>query len=378
MDFGWTPEQDDLYQRAVAFARERLNCPVGQEGAFPLERWRAAGEFGLLGLPVPPTYGGLGLDALTTARVTEAFGYGCEDTGFVFSALAHLFACVMPLLEHGTEEQRQAFLPRLCSGEAVGANAISEPEAGSDVLALKTRAVRDGDDYVLTGTKSYVSNGPIADVLLVYGVTNPAHGFLGLSAFLVEKGTPGLTVGPPFEKMGLDTSPIAPVYLEECRVPARQRLGAEGRGAAIFRGSMQWERACLFAAYVGVMQRQLERTVDFARQRRQFGKPIGKNQAVSHRVVDMKLRLESARLMLYRACWLMARGQDATMEVSLAKLAVSEAAVQSGLDAVQIHGGMGYLAEVGIERMLRDAIPSTLFSGTSELQRDIIANRLGL
>ncbi|WPB81663.1 acyl-CoA dehydrogenase family protein [Archangium violaceum] len=379
MDFSWTSEQVELYERALAFARAKLVEDTRRtEEGLPREQWQRCGEFGFLGLPVPERHGGLGLDTLTTARVMEALGRGCTDTGLVFSVGAHLFACVLPILESGDDEQKARYLPRLCSGEWVGANAISEPEAGSDVFAVKTRAVREGDSYVLDGGKSYVTNGPSADVFLVYAVTNPAHGYMGLSAFLVEKGTPGLSVGRPFEKMGLSTSPTSPIYLEGCRVPVSARLGAEGQGAPLFKRSMQWERACLFAAYVGVMERMLEQTVDFARQRKQFKRPIGKNQAISHRLADMKQRLESSRLLLYRACWRMDRGEEAAMEVSLAKLAISEAAVQCGLDAIQIHGGMGYMTETGIERVLRDAIPSTIFSGTSEIQRDIIASHLGL
>jgi len=379
MDFSWSPEQEELYERALRFARERLSAgPPSSHEPFSREEWRTLGEFGFLGLCLPSAQGGLGLDALTTARVVEALGRGCADTGLVFSAMAHLFACAMPILEHGNQAQRERMLPRLASGEWMGANAISEPEAGSDAFALKTRAERVEGGYVLSGTKSWVTNAPLADVFLVYAVTRPGAGFMGISAFLVERGTPGLTLGQPLEKVGLTRAPLAPIYLQECRVPSSALLGAEGKGAAIFRGSMQWERACLFAAYVGVMERTLERTVDFARQRRQFRRAIGKNQAVSHRIADMKQRLEASRLLLYRACWKMGRGEDATLEVSLAKLAVSEAAVQSGLDAMQIHGGMGVIPEVGVERILRDALPSTLFSGTSEMQRDIIAAKLGL
>jgi L-prolyl-PCP dehydrogenase len=377
MDFGWSAEQEQLYGRALAFARERLNGGSVGPG-FPRDLWELCGEFGLLGLPVPPELGGLGLDALTTARVVEAFGRGCEDTGLVFSAAAHLFACVVPVLGVGSEEQKRTLLPRLCSGEWVGANAITEAEAGSDVFALKTRAVKDGSDYLLTGTKTYVTNGSVADVILVYATQDPGHGYLGISAFVVHRDTPGLTVGKPFEKMGLETSPISQIYLEECRVPASQRLGAEGTGAAVFKHSMLWERACLFSAYLGVMERQLEQAAAFAARRKQFGKPLVKHQAISHKLADMKVRLEAARLLLYRACWMLDRDVDATLEVSLAKLAVSEAAIQSALDAIQIHGGMGYLTEVGIERALRDAVPSTLFSGTSEIQRDLIASKLGL
>ncbi len=379
MDFSWTSDQVELYDRALAFARAKLpEAPERTEEGLPRELWQRCGEFGFLGLPVPAVHGGLGLDTLTTARVMEALGRGCVDTGLVFSVGAHLFACVMPILESGDDEQKARYLPRLCTGEWVGANAISEPEAGSDVFALKTRAVREGDSYVLDGGKSYVTNGPSADVFLVYAVTQPTHGYMGLSAFLVEKGTPGLSVGRPFEKMGLSTSPIAPIYLEGCRVPVAARLGPEGQGAALFKRSMQWERACLFAAYVGVMERVLDQTVDFAQHRKQFKKALGKNQAISHRLANMKQRLEASRLLLYQACWKMDRGQEAVMEVSLAKLAISEAAIQSGLDAIQIHGGMGYVTETGIERVLRDAIPSTIFSGTSEIQRDIIASQLGL
>jgi alkylation response protein AidB-like acyl-CoA dehydrogenase len=381
MNFSWTKTQDKLYTTVLTLAREKLNSlPKEQELSQELrsEQWHLCGKFGLLGLCVPERYGGMGLDALTTARVIEAFGRGCEDMGLVFSASAHLFACVMPIFEYGTEQLKEAMLPQLCSGEWKGANAITEKEAGSDVFALKTHAVRDGESYVLTGTKTYVTNGPVADVIIVYASTNPAHGYLGVTAFVVEKNTPGLIVGKPFSKMGLTTVPASAVYLENCCVPAGNRLGVEGQGARIFQTSMQWERACLFASYIGMMERQLEQTIAYGRERRQFGKPISKNQAISHRIADMKLRLESARLLLYRACWLFDQGKNSVLDVSLSKLAISEAAIRSSLDAIQIHGGVGFATETGIERQLRDAIPSTVFSGTSEIQRDLIARELGL
>lgn len=379
MDFSWSPEEEDLYRRALEFAREALNAPTAEADGFPRAKWRALGGFGALGLCVPQAYGGLGLGALATARVVEALGKGCEDTGLLFSACAHLFACVMPIVEHGSEAQKAALLPGLCSGERVGANAITEAEAGSDVHALRTRATRAEGGWALEGEKSYVSNGPAADLILAYAVTRPEHGYLGLSAFLVDRDTPGLTVGKPFHKMGLSTSPIATVYFDDCRVKDERLLGAEGTGATVFKSSMLWERACLFALYVGVMDRLVDRCVAHARTRRQFKKPLGKHQAVAHRIADMKLRVESARLLLYRACWSLDRsGADALLEVALAKLAVSESAIQSALDAIQIHGGMGYIEETGIEAALRDAIPSTLFSGTSEIQRDLIARGLGL
>lgn len=374
MEFGWTPEQDELYQRALTFAQERLGRT---DGSFR-ERWRVAADFGFLGLCVPPEHGGLGLDALSTARVVEALGKGCPDMGINFSIAAHLFAVVMPLLEHGSAEQRAQWLPKLCSGEWVGANASSEADAGSDVYAMKARAVAIPEGYRLTGAKSFVSNGPEADLFLVYAVTNPSHGYLGMSAFAVERGTPGLTVGKPFVKSGLRSSPMSSLYLEDCVVPASARVGMEGQGAILFRSSMRWERACLFAAYVGSTERVLETSVEYAKTRKQFGKPIGAFQGVSHKIAEMKVRLESARLLLYRACWCVAQGQDATLEIALAKVAITDAALQAGLDAVQIHGALGVLEETGLERAISDALPARIFSGSTEVQKNLIASRLGL
>jgi alkylation response protein AidB-like acyl-CoA dehydrogenase len=298
--------------------------------------------------------------------------------GLAFSLAAHLFACAMPIAEHGAEALKERLLPGLCNGTLIGANAITEEQAGSDVFALTTRAMRDGESYILNGHKSYVSNGPVADVFVVYATTNPAHGYLGITGFVVERDTPGLMLGEPFRKIGLTSTPACQIAFEACRVPAANRLGREGQGAAVFTHSMQWERSCLFAAYVGQMERQLERTIAYVRERRQFGKPIGKQQAVAHRLAAMKLRLEAARLLLYHACWRFAQGEAATLDISLSKLAVSEAAVQGGLDAIQLHGSLGINSDYGIETTLRDALPATIFSGTSEIQYDIIARELGL
>ncbi|HET8840409.1 MAG TPA: acyl-CoA dehydrogenase family protein [Ktedonobacteraceae bacterium] len=376
MNFSWSQEQDELYSCVLSEAQKAFPTPSDQ--FWTRAQWQQCADMKLSALSVPQRYGGKGYDALTTARAIEAFGRGSQDMGLVFSLAAHLFACTMPIVEHGDEALKSRFLPGLGDGTLIGANAITETQAGSDVFALKTRATRDGDAYVLNGHKSYVSNAPVADLFVVYAVTNPAHGYLGITGFVVEKGTPGLVVGEPFRKMGLTSTPGSQVFFESCRVSLANRLGREGQGAQIFKQSMLWERSCLFAAYVGQMERQLEQTIAYVGERRQFGKALGKHQAVAHRVAAMKLRLEAARLLLYRACWSFEQGEQALLDIALSKLAVSEAAVMGGLDAIHIHGSVGFNSDNGIETMLRDAIPATIFSGTSEMQYDIIASELGL
>ena len=381
MEFGWTFAQSSAYERMVQSVKERINPLIARRSdgsRWSPEEWRECAALGFLGLCVPEKYGGSGFDALHSARLIEALGRSCDDMGLVFSACVHLLACSMPLAEHGSEELRQALLPRLCTGELVGAHAITEDDAGSDAFCLKTRAVRDGDDYVVTGTKSWVTNGPLADVIIVYASTSPEDGYLGVSMFAIDGHAAGVRVEPAFDKIGVRTTPSCAIRFDGCRVPATRLLGAEGEGAKGFQRCMLWERSCLFALYLGVMERQLDDVLAYARQRRQFGKTIGRNQAVSHRIVDMKLRLESARLLLYRACWRFDQGEDATTDVALAKLAVSEAAVASGLDSIRLHGGLGVRADHDVERGLRDAVPSIILSGTSELQREIIARAMGL
>lgn len=375
MVFDWADDRQDTYDHIRKQAGE---WPAGDAELFTREEWVRCAELGLTGLCVPARYGGNGLGFVETACAAEAFGRGCSDMGLVFAVLAHAFACAMPIAEFGDEDLRAHVLPGLCSGELVGANAITEEVAGSDVTAVATRAERVSDDYVLTGSKSFVSNGPVADVFVVYAVSQPKLGHLGVSAFAVDRSTPGLTVGAPFPKLGVQRCPAATVTLDGCRVPGDRLLGQDGQGAAIFQASMRWERTCLFAAYLGQSDRLVHRCVERARQRRQFNRPIGSNQAVAHRIARMRLRLEAARLLLWRACVRLDRGARAGADVAMAKLAISENAVQTALDATQIFGGDGIRADVGIERELRDALPCTIFSGTSEMQLEQIAGEMGL
>nr|BAG84241.1 putative L-prolyl-PCP dehydrogenase [Streptomyces griseoviridis] len=386
MNFDFDPETREMREMVVGFARRELNGGAGfrpgpgggtdEAAADFRHRWQLAGKQGITGSCVPAAYGGSGLDAVTAAALMEALGQGCTDTGFAFSVGAHLFASLMPLVEFGTEEQKRRWLPALCSGERIAAHGITEPEAGSDALNLRTRAERREDGYVLNGGKCFTTNAPVADVFVVQAATAPGGGYFGLTAFIVEAGTPGLTVGPPYDKTGLHGSPMADVHFEDCHVPLDQVLGGEGAGASVFTSSMKWERTCLFAAYLGTMKRVLDGTLAYVGEREQFGVPIGSNQAVSHRIVDMTLRYESARLMLYKAARGLADGSDD--EIAPPSPARGERGrLQLGLDAVQLHGALGILTGEA-EALVRDAMPSRIFSGTNEIQKNNIARALGL
>jgi alkylation response protein AidB-like acyl-CoA dehydrogenase len=330
-------------------------------------------------LPVPEAYGGGGLDPLSTAMALEALGYGCQDGGLVFSLCAHLLACVVPIWKFGDEAQRARWLPELCTGRLVAVNGMSEPGSGSDAFALQTRAVPDGAGYRLRGSKTFSSNGPVGNLFLIFALTDPEKGFNGgVTAFLVERDTPGLQLGAPFEKLGLRTATMCELFLDDVYVPSTAILGGVGGGGTLFTHSMDWERSCLFAAHVGQMERLLEGAIAHARTRTQFRQPIGRFQAVAHRIADMKVQLEAARLLVYRAAWRLERSRSVSLDASIAKLFVSEALVETARSALQIHGGYGYIAEHEVERALRDSLAATLYSGTSEMQRNIISRWLGL
>jgi alkylation response protein AidB-like acyl-CoA dehydrogenase len=380
VNFEWTEDHLRLRRGAVEFARSRLAEGVtarDRDGAFPRELWDACAEFGLQGLIVPAEWNGAGQDLLAAVAVFEGIGYGGHDNGLAFSVAAHVASCAAPLVEFGSAGQKETWLPRLAGGAAIGATAITEPDSGSSAFALATTAVQRGIDWVLDGSKTFVTNGPVADVFVVYARTS-GTGLAGITCFLVPRGTPGLSIGAPIEKMGLRTSPMSQVYLEGCRVPASAVVGDVGSGGMIFSQTMDVERLLVMAPAIGAMERLLERTVTHARQRTLGSVPIGRHQAISHRIADMELRLESARLLLYRAAWQRMRRGTATRESALAKLAVSEAYVENCRSAVQIFGGYGYTVDYEIERELRDALATTLYVGTSEIQRNLVAGLRGL
>ena len=380
MDFAWNEEQAAFRKEVLRFAREELKDDViardhNEEFSRPL--WEKCAKFGIQGLPIPVEYGGGGADILTTVCALEALGYGCHDNGLLFSINAHMWSSEIPIWNFGTEEQKRKYLPGLVSG-GLGLHAMTEPGSGSDAYSLKTRAERKGDRYILNGSKTFSSNAPNADVTIVFANLDPSRGPNGVTAFLVDKGTPGFTVGRKLHKMGLRTSPMAELALQDCEIPVENLLGKEFGGQAVFTSSMEWERICILASHLGAMQRIMETCVKYARERKQFGEPIGKFPAISNKIADMDIRLETGRLALYKAAWMKSQGRHPLREASIAKVYVGEACVQSCLEAIQLHGGYGYMTEYELERELRDAVAGTIYSGTSEIHRVIIANMLGL
>ena len=382
MDFSFTPEQDAFKEKVLNFAKEELHTPdlKDRDETCSLSRdlWKKIAGFGILGLPFEREYGGQEQDIITTVLAMEALGYGCRDNGLLFSMNGQMWTVQIPIAQFGTDEQKDKYLKGLIAGDLIGAHGITEVEAGSDVMSLGTKATRDGDHYVLNGAKVFCTNGPVADVFVIFATVDKSAGSLGLTGFVVERDTPGLVISENRKKMGLRTSPMAWLTLEDCRVPVSARIGKEGQGGRIFNNSMEWERSSILANLVGAMERQLEECVSHANKRTQFRKPIGKFQSVSNRIVDMKLRHETSKLLLYKVAWLKKTKGSCPMEAALAKLYLSEAWVSSCQNSVVLHGGYGYMQDQEVERDFRDAVGGLLYSGTSDIQRTIAARALGL
>lgn len=381
MDFDFSEEQLDFKKNAISFAQKTLNEGVierDRDASFSRELWKKCADFGIQGSAFPEQYGGLNTDIFSTMLLMEGLGYGSKDSGLIFAINGQMWTVQMPILKFGSESQKERYLPGLCSGELIGANGVTEPDSGSDVFSLRTSARLEGDSYILNGAKTFCTSAPVADVFMVFATIDKRKGFMGVTAFIVERDFPGFRVGRDIEKMGLRTAPMAELILEDCRVPAENRLGKEGNGSAIFEDSVEWERGCILASLLGGMERQLEQCIKYSKERKQFGKPIGKYQSIANKIVDMKVRLETSRLLLYKVAWMKQAHGKAAMDAAIAKLYLSESWVKSCLDAVQIHGGYGYTTEYEVERDLRDSIGSTLYSGTSEIQKNIIARFLGV
>jgi alkylation response protein AidB-like acyl-CoA dehydrogenase len=381
MNFDWSDEQLELRRSIVEFAQRELNHNVAERDIaceFSRDAWRKCANFGIQSFPIAEAYGGRGLEPLSCFLAMEGLGYGCRDNGLTFSLNAHAVSVVQTLIDAGSDEQKQKYLRGICSGDLIGGYAMTEPESGSDAYSLRTTYSEADNGYVLNGHKAFITFGPVADFFLVFATSNRDLGHWGISLFVVDRDSPGLEIKPNKPKMGLRTAPIGELVLDECRVGPDAIVGNEGSGASIFHAGQDVERAAILASQIGAMEYQIERAVEYAQTREQFGKPIGKFQSVANRIADMKIRLESARLLAYKAVWQIQRGLPASLDAAIAKVTVADAFVKSSLDCILVFGGRGYLTETEIERDLRDAAGGPVYGGTSDIQRIIIARQLGL
>ncbi len=378
MDFSLSDSQLNLRERMRAFAVNELTESAAST-EFNRDLWLQCAKAGIQSMPLPqPWSNNAAEDILTSIVAMEGLGHGCADNGLLFALNAHVWTVQTPVLQHGSEFLRERFLKAMGDGALIAAQAMTEPEAGSDVFSLTTQAVLKGGSYSLTGKKCMISLAPVADVFLVFANTNPAAGRWGVSAFLVPRDTPGLTITKQTQKMGLDSVPMAGIELQDCVVHESYRLGPEGAGAGIATDALEFERCCIMAGQIGRLERQLELSIEHARSRRQYGQAIGKFQSVSNRIADMKVRLETSRLMLYQTGWMKQQGQSVALQSAMVKLHLSEMFLASGIDAMRVHGGYGYLSDTGVEKDVRDALGGVLYGGTSDIQRNIIAGMLGL
>ena len=381
MESFFTEEQQALRKTVIDFARREINKDVAERdrtSTFPRDLWHRCADMRIIAIPFPEEWGGEGFDFISTVAVFHALGYACTDSGLVHSLVTQV-VCGIQILLFGSPEQRSQLLPELTSGRLIYSQGITEPGSGSDAFAMGTAAVKKEGGYVLNGTKTMITNGPVADRALIFAVTDPAKKVLGgLSCFLVSKENPGFCAGRPMEKMGLRTMTNGELIFNECYVPVTSLVGREGQGAILFNEALEWERILIPACLLGQLERVLQECVQYARERQAFGQSIGDFQAISHKIAKMKMNAELGRLALYNAAKLKDQCKRAALESSVTKLFISESLKQACLDAVQILGGYGYMSESGVERELRDSIASTIYSGTSEMQLNIIARLTGL
>jgi alkylation response protein AidB-like acyl-CoA dehydrogenase len=376
-DFYLTDEQRMIRDLARKVAREKIAphaAEVDERERYPEEAMRAIVEAGLFGIWVPEEYGGSAMGSLALSLVSEEIAWACaaSATQYLDQPLGGL-----PILRHGNDEQKKRYLPRLATGEWLSAYSLSEPEAGSDAASLKTTAVRRGDHYVLNGAKQWCTNGDHADVVCVFATVDPARRAKGVTAFLVDRGTPGFTVGKKERKMGIRGSPTVALHFADCQIPVEQRLGAEGEGFRIALSTLDVTRPATGAMAVGIAQAALDAATAYAKERRQFGQRIADFQGIQFMLADMAIQVHAARLMVHHAARQVDAGvEDNTLEASMAKCAAGDAAMRVTTDAVQIFGGYGYTREFPVERFMRDAKIMQIYEGTNQIQRVIIAREL--
>lgn len=377
MHLHFTEEQEMMRKMVRDFAQNEVAPEVERmelEDRFPEEIIKKMGELGLLGIPVPEKFGGAGMDYVSYIIAIHELSKVSATLGVILSV--HTSVGTFPILKFGTEEQKKHYVTKLASGEYLGAFALTEPGAGSDAANLKTRAVKDGDYYVLNGSKIFITNGGFADTYIVFAVTDPDKGSKGISSFIVEKDTPGFEIGKREKKMGLHGSSTVSLTFENCRVPASQLLGEEGEGYKIALSNLNIGRIGIGAQALGIAEAALSAAVEYAKEREQFGKPISHNQGISFKLADMATAVEASRLLIYNAASLYAAGENCIKEASMAKKFASQTAVDVSIEAVQVFGGYGYTKDYPVERYMRDAKITQIYEGTTEIQNLVISRQL--
>jgi len=382
MEFGFSEEQLLFRDTIYKYAKNEI-VPLCEEAdlksEFSFEIWKKLGQMGLLGLPFPEEYGGQGADVVTCCLAGEALGHAGVDSGHLLALGAHTYLCTDTLYKHGNEEQRKKYVPKLASGEWIGCMGLTEPGAGSDAASLQTTAVKKGDRWILNGSKTFITNAPVANVCVVYATVDKSKKHAGITAFIVEKDFKGFSTGKPFHKMGVRASTTSEVFFEDCEVPEENVLGNIGEGFMYAHQTLEWDRSALLAPFVGGMQFMIEQCARYASERVQFEKPIKSFQAIQHKLADMKVVLEAARLAVYRVASLKDAGYPINhLQASIAKAFVGDWGFKVTSEAVQIFGGYGYIHDYPVERMLRDAKLAQIGGGTSEVQRLIISRLLAL
>jgi butyryl-CoA dehydrogenase len=373
MDFILSEKHSILQGKVREFARDRV-APVADKydrtQEFPFENFRAMGKLGLTGIGIPEEFGGSGADHLSFAVAAEELARACASTSDILNA--HLALCTEPIYMHGDAPQRKRFLPALTKADKVGAFGITEADAGSDIGAIKSTAVRQGDHYILNGVKVFITNGDVSDTAVVFASV-PELGKRGMTAFVVETGMTGYSKGKKYDKLGMRAGTNCDLVFSDCRVPVENRLGDEGQGMAICLSILDYGRIGIAAQGVGITQAVLDKAAAYARERKQFGNPIGNNQGISWKLADMFTQLEAARLLTYKAAWLADRKEPFSLYATMAKLTATELAMKSATEGVQIMGGYGYMMDSPMQRYFRDAKLTTIYEGTSEVQRMVIS-----
>jgi butyryl-CoA dehydrogenase len=377
MNFQLTEEQEMLRTMVRNFAKNEVEPTAAErdeEERFDREIFDKMAELGLTGIPWPEEYGGIGADFVSYVIAVEELSRVCASTGVTLSA--HISLASWPIYKFGSEEQKQKFLKPLALGEKLGAYALSEPGAGSDVASMRTTAKLDGDHYVLNGNKVWITNGGVADTYVVFAKTDPDARHKGISAFIVEKGTPGFSFGKKEKKLGIRSSPTCELIFENCRVPKENLLGQEGEGFKIAMMTLDGGRNGIAAQAVGIAQGALDAAVAYAKEREQFGKPIAHNQGISFKLADMATEVEAARLLTYQAAYFESEGLPYAKASAMAKLFAGDTAMKTTVEAVQIFGGYGYTKDYPVERYMRDAKITQIYEGTQEIQRLVIGRML--